>query len=161
MKKARVKELRGVEWKIEKNLVIKEEKIYVPKDVELRVEIIWLHHDVPAAKHRGQWKTVELVMRNYWWPGVMRDVGRYIKEYDLCQRMKNRTEEVAGKLKLSEVLEELWTHLMVDFIMKLPVVAGKYAILVVCDRLSKMTHFVTTIERTSAERLARLFRDNV
>ena len=79
-----MKELRGVEWKIEKNLVIKEEKIYVPKDVELRVEIIWLHHDVPAAKHRGQWKTVELVMRNYWWPGVMRDVGRYIEEYDLC-----------------------------------------------------------------------------
>ena len=91
----------------------------------------------------------------------MRDIERYVEGCDLCQRMKNRTEEVAGKLKLSEVLEELWTHLTVDFIMKLPVVAGKYAILVVCDRLSKMTHFVTTIERTSAERLARLFRDNV
>jgi len=75
--------------------------------------------------------------------------------------MKNRTEEVAGKLKLSEVLEKLWTYLMVDFIMKLPVVAGKDAILVVYDRLSKMTHFVTTTEGTSVEGLARLFRDNV
>jgi len=75
--------------------------------------------------------------------------------------MKNRTEEVAGKLKLSEVLEKLWTYLIVDFIMKLPVVAGKDAILVVYDRLSKMTHFVTTTEETSAEGLARLFRDNV
>ena len=52
-------------------------------------------------------------------------------------------------------------HLTVDFITKLPVVAGKDAILVVCDRLSKMTHFVATIEGTSAEGLARLFRDNV
>jgi len=43
----------------------------------------------------------------------------------------------------------------------LPVVAGKDAILVVCDRLSKMTHFVATTEGTSAEGLARLFRDNV
>jgi len=43
----------------------------------------------------------------------------------------------------------------------LPVVAGKDAILVVCDRLSKMTHFVATTEGTSAERLARLFQDNV
>ena len=75
--------------------------------------------------------------------------------------MKNRTEMPARKLKLSEVLEKLWTHLMVDFITKLPVVAGKDAILVVCDRLSKMMYFVATTEGTSAEGLARLFRDNI
>ena len=50
---------------------------------------------------------------------------------------------------------------MVDFITKLPVVAGKDAILVVCDRLSKMTYFVVTTEETSAEGLARLFWDNM
>jgi len=75
--------------------------------------------------------------------------------------MKNRTEEPAGKLKLSEVPKKPWTHLTVDFITKLPVVAGKDAVLVVCDRLSKMTHFVATTEGTTAEGLARLFRDNV
>ena len=52
-------------------------------------------------------------------------------------------------------------HLTVDFIAKLPVVAGKDAILVVCDWLSKMTYFVATTEETSAKGLARLFRDNV
>ena len=52
-------------------------------------------------------------------------------------------------------------HLTVDFITKLPVVAGKNMILVVCDRLFKMTHFVATMEGTLAEGLARLFRDNV
>ena len=75
--------------------------------------------------------------------------------------MKNRTEEVAGKLKLGEVLEKLWTHISVDFITKLPVVVGKDAILVVCDRLSKMTHFVAMMEGTMAEGLARLFKNNV
>ena len=45
--------------------------------------------------------------------------------------------------------------------MKLPVVAEKDAILVVCDRLSKITHFVATTEGTSAEGLARLLQDNV
>ena len=34
-------------------------------------------------------------------------------------------------------------------------------ILVVCDRLSKMTHFVAMTEGTSAEGLVRLFQDNV
>ena len=156
-----MKELRGEEWKIERELVSKEGKVYIPKDEELRAEIIQLHHNVLAAGYGGRWKTVELVMRNYWWLGVMRDVGRYMEEHDLYQRMKNRTEEVAGKLKLREVPEKPWIHLTVDFITKLPVVAGKDAILVVCDRLFKMTHFVATTEGTSAEGLARLFRDNV
>jgi len=103
----------------------------------------------------------ELVTRNYWWPGVTRDVGRYVEGYNLYQRTKNRIEEVVGKLKLSEVPEKLWTYLTVDFITKLPVVARKDVILVVCDMLSKITHFVATTKRTLVEGLARLFRDNV
>ena len=92
---------------------------------------------------------------------MTRDIGRYMKGCDLYQRIKNRLEEPAGKLKLSEVPKKLWTHLTVDFITKLLVVAGKDAILVVCDRLSKITHFVAMTEGTSAEGLVRLFRDNV
>ena len=80
---------------------------------------------------------------------------------DICQRMKNRTETSAGKLKLSEIPEKPWTHLTVDFITKLLVVAGKDAVLVVCDRLLKMTYFVVIIEGMSAERLEKLFRNNV
>ena len=65
-------------------------------------------------------------------------------------------EEIVGKLKLSKVPKKPWTHLMVDFITKLLVVVKKDVILVVCDQLSKMMHFVATTEG-----LARLFRDNV
>ena len=79
----------------------------------------------------------------------------------MCQRMKNRTEELAGKLKLSEVPKKPWIYLIVDFITKLPVVTGKDAILVVCNQLLKITHFVATTEGTLAEGLARLFQDNV
>ena len=86
--------------------MLKEGKVYVLKDEELRAEIIQLHHDVLAAGHRGQWMMVELVTRNYWWPEVIRDIGRYMQECNLCQRMKNRTEEIVGKLKLSEVPEK-------------------------------------------------------
>jgi len=50
---------------------------------------------------------------------------------------------------------------MVDFITKLLLVVEKDAILVVCDRLSKMAHFVTKMEGTSAVGLVRLFRNNI
>ena len=45
--------------------------------------------------------------------------------------------------------------------MKLLLVAVKYAILVVCNRLSKMAYFIATTKETLAEELVRLFRDNV
>ena len=50
---------------------------------------------------------------------------------------------------------------MVNFIIKLLLVTGKDIILVVCDRLLKIAHFVATTKEISAEELARLFRDNV
>jgi len=65
MKKAEVKALRENKLKIEGELVRKEGKVYVLKDEELRIEVIWLHHDMLVAKYRERWKMIELVTRNY------------------------------------------------------------------------------------------------
>ena len=54
MKKAEIRALKGKEWQLEGDLVLKEGKVYVPKDEELRVEIIQLHHNVPVIGHRGK-----------------------------------------------------------------------------------------------------------
>ena len=161
MKKVGVKTLRDEEWQIEEGLVLKEGRVYVLKDEKLRVKIIQLHHDTLIAGHRGQWKTVELVTRNYWWPGITKEMKRYVEGCDQCQRMKNRAEMPAGKLRPNKVPERPWQHISLDFITKLPVSKGYDSILVVCDRFSKMSHFVATTEKTTAEELARLFRDNV
>jgi len=46
--------LRENEWEIEKVLVLKEGKVYMPKDEELRMEIVWLHHDILVAEYVGR-----------------------------------------------------------------------------------------------------------
>jgi len=61
----------------------------------------------------------------------------------------------------NSIPERPWTHILADFITKLPLAQGYDSILVVVDRLTKMVHFIPTTEKTSAEGLARLFRDNV
>ena len=65
----------------------------------------------------------------------------------------------AGKLRPNEVPERPWQYISVDFITKLPMSKGHDLILVVCDRFSKISHFVAMIEKTMVEGLARLFRD--
>ena len=45
--------------------MLKEGKVYIPKDKESRAEVIRLYHDVLAVGHEGRWKIVELVTKNY------------------------------------------------------------------------------------------------
>jgi len=80
---------------------------------------------------------------------------------DRCDIYQKGIKAPARKLKLSEIPEKPWTHLTVDFITKLLLIAEKNTILVVCNRLSKMMYFVAIIERILAEELARWFRDNI
>ena len=123
LKKAGVKMLRDKEWEIEDRVVLKEGRIYVPEE-ELRGEIIRLHHDTPVGGHGGRWKTMELVTRNYWWPGVTKEVGKYVDGCDACQRYKNRSEAPAGKLMPNAIPEKPWSHISADFITKLPLAQG-------------------------------------
>jgi len=104
---------------------------------------------------------VELVTRNFWWSGVTRKVKRYVEECDSCQRNKNHTEQLAGKLMPNSIPNKAWTHISADFITKLPLAQGYNSILVVVDQFTKIAYFMPTTEKTIAEGLARMFRDNV
>jgi len=104
---------------------------------------------------------MELIGRNYWWPGITKEVGRYVDGCDACQRYKNQSKAPAGKLMPNAIPEKPWSYISADFITKLPLAQRYNAILVVCDCFSKMAHFIATMEKTSAEGLAKLFRDHI
>jgi len=92
---------------------------------------------------------------------VTKKVKQYVEGCNQYQRMKNRAEMPAGKLRPNQVPEKLWQHILVDFITNLPMSKGYDLILVVCDRFLKMSHFVAITEKTMVEGLVRLFRDNM
>jgi len=92
---------------------------------------------------------------------VTKEVKKYIKGCDACQRNKNRMEAPIEKLIPNTVPEKPWTYILVDFITKLLLAQGYNSILVICDRMTKIAHFVPTTEKTSVEGVARLFWDNV
>jgi len=102
--------LRYKKWREEDRVILKKGKVYMPKDEALRVEIIRLHHNMPIGRHGGQWKTVELVGRNFWWSEVTREMKWYVEGYNACQRNKNCTEQPAGKLMPNSIPEKAWTH---------------------------------------------------
>ena len=86
---------------------------------------------------------------------------QYVEGYDSCQRNKNYTKQLAGKLMPNSISKKPWMHILADFITKLPLAQEYDLILVVVDKLTKIVHFIPTTKRTSAEGLARLLRDNM
>jgi len=98
IKRAGVKVLRDEEWKDIDGVMYREEKVYVPKDEMLRAEIIRLHHDTPVGGHRGQWKMVELVTQNFWWPGITKEVKQYVEGCNACQCNKKLHRTTGRKI---------------------------------------------------------------
>ena len=99
IKKAGVKVLRSNEQQIEDELVLKKVKLYVLKDESLRLEIIQLYHNMLITEHKEQQKTVELVIINYQWLEVIKKIKQYMEKHNQCQKMKNRAEMPAEKLR--------------------------------------------------------------
>jgi len=46
--------LRDKEWREKNGIILKEGKVYIPKDKALRVKIIKLHYNMPIGGHGRQ-----------------------------------------------------------------------------------------------------------
>jgi hypothetical protein len=53
------------DWNFENGLLLCCGKVYVPKDQDLRLELLKLHHDTLLAGHPGRWKTLELLCHSF------------------------------------------------------------------------------------------------
>ena len=53
MKQVGVEMLRDKKWREKNGLMLKNKKVYVPRDEKLRAEVIWLYHDMPVEGHEG------------------------------------------------------------------------------------------------------------
>ena len=90
--------LWGDEWEECDGIVLFRGKVYVPLDAQLQHDIVEAHHDTPVTGHLGWWKTTELVVCNYWWPGMGCYIAKYVKGCDLCNQKKTFLTAPAGKL---------------------------------------------------------------
>jgi len=133
-------------------------RIYVPK--ELRQRIMHSEHDSKVAGHFRRERTMELVIRNFYWPNMETDIRKYCNECDNCQRMKSPRHAKHGLLHPLELACKPWTHISTDFITDLPESEGATMILVVVDRFTKMAHFIL-IRKKDSPTVARVYLENV
>ena len=114
------KAFNGAIWEKMVGLVARDGLIVVPKDRDLRRRIISAHHDTITAGHPGQFKTQELIKRNYYWEGLTHDVKTYVQGCPTCPKIKPNRQMPIGELVPTQIPERPWKIITMDLIGPLP-----------------------------------------
>ncbi|KAJ1579475.1 hypothetical protein NDA11_007601 [Ustilago hordei] len=144
-----------------RNLLTYRDSICVPDVDDLRLLIIQDRHNLPSVGHPGRRKTLSLVRRSFFWPGLSKFVHTFVDSCETCRRIKAAQHKPYGHLKSLPVPPHPWSSISMDLIEQLPPSSGFTAILVVVDRLTKMATFVPTTNTLDAPELAKLFLRHV
>ena len=140
----------------------RDQVIAVPNSPAIKRQILTELHESKYAGHGGEFRTVQLVRRYFWWPSLDNDCRAFVKGCAQCQRNKASTRRYAGLLQQHDMATQKWEQVSMDFITHLPkTAAGNDMILVVVDTLTKMTHFIPCTEHCTAEDTARLLLQHV
>ncbi|KAM8701654.1 hypothetical protein ACLKA7_001745 [Drosophila subpalustris] len=137
-----------------------EEENYVPWKLcvafDHRPRVLAECHDHPTAGHLCFRKTMARISQRYYWPGLFRDVARYVKQCEKCQKFKESQLKPAGRM-LTRQVEERFGTLCADFVVPLPRSKhGNTMLLVFFDAFTKWVELIPLRMATSAH-LERAF----
>ncbi len=144
-------------------LILFNDKISIPDNLQLRLDIISQCHDGVINGHPGREKTYNQVARaGYHFPGIRKFITTYVSGCQTCMRNKSPRHTRYGLLQSLPIPETPWTSLSMDAIVKLPLSGPYDSIMVIVDRLTKMSHFIPFTEKGfDSPELAKLFQKNI
>ncbi|KAK1432010.1 hypothetical protein QVD17_08874 [Tagetes erecta] len=146
----------------DKGIKVRFGRIWIPWTCKIKTMILDEAHKSKYSIHPGATKMYNDLKREYWWPGMKRDVVNYVERCLTCLQVKAEHQKPYGKMQPLEIPLWKWEHITMDLVTKLPKTAKGYdAIWVVVDRLTKSAHFIPISEAYSSERMAEEYINEV
>jgi hypothetical protein len=110
-------------------------RLVVPKSMV--TTILAHHHGVPLTGHLGRHRTQLMISSRYYWPGMAKDVGRWVKGCLLCARRKTPRPLRHGPLQSIMATRPLET-VAIDIVGKLPeTIDGNQYLLTMIDHFTR------------------------
>ncbi|KAG8501385.1 hypothetical protein CXB51_003461 [Gossypium anomalum] len=147
------------EFQIDDNDCLKfRSRLCVPRNSELISVILSEAHSSRMSVHPGSTKMYNDLKRQFWWPGMKRDISDFVSKCLICQQVKAKHQVPSGLLQPIMIPEWKWDRVTMDFVSGLPLSSSKKdAIWVVIDRLTKSAHFIPVRTDYSLDKLAELY----
>uniref|UniRef100_A0A8D0BYT7 Gypsy retrotransposon integrase-like protein 1 n=1 Tax=Salvator merianae TaxID=96440 RepID=A0A8D0BYT7_SALMN len=145
---------------VQEGLAYHRRRLYVPVE-PCREEVLRLCHESRPAGHFGLFRTLHLILRDFWWPRVRADVEWFVKSCPVCHHAKDPPGKPPRLFQPLPTPTGPWKVVSMDFVTDLAPSAGYTTIFMVVDLFSKMAHFVPCAEVPSAKETACLFVHHV
>ncbi|KAI3751827.1 hypothetical protein L2E82_22918 [Cichorium intybus] len=137
-------------------------RVWVPKHGEARKLLLEDGHFSRYAVHPGSTKMYRTLKPMYWWPGMKRDIGRFVERCLTCLQVKSNHQKPYGEIQPLPIPEKKLDHITMDFVTKLPRTPRGYeSIWVIVDRLTKSAQFIPYKEKYRVDQLAKIYIDEV
>ena len=94
-------------------------QVVIPDVAALKHDLMQEFHDAPTAGHPGMERTLDLISRFYWWPGMLMDVHAFVRSCPACQLNKS-TQRRRVPLETLPIPVRKWESVSIDFITHLP-----------------------------------------
>jgi hypothetical protein len=118
-------------------------RIVVPKNDEIRQQILDEAHLSRYSIHPGSTKMYHDLKQHYWWKKMKIEIACYVARFDTCRGVKAIHMKTAGPLQSLPIPTWKWEDISMDFIVGLPRTTKGYdSIWFIVDRITKIDHFL-------------------
>jgi hypothetical protein len=123
----------------EKGILWFKDRLVVPKDKELRNQVLAEAHSPKLSIHLGSSKMYQDLEPCFWWTKMKKEIAAFVARCDNCCRVKAIHLKPAGLLQPLSVLGWKWEEVCMDFIVGLPPTQKYFdSIWVIVDRLTSL-----------------------
>ncbi|KAJ4745738.1 polyprotein [Rhynchospora pubera] len=136
-------------------------RICVPNDARIKALILSEAHESGYALHPGGVKMYHDLRKYFWWPGMKKEVARFVEKCLICQQVKADRKKSAGLLQTLRRPKGKFESITMDFVSGFPKTKGRIeAVWVIVDRLTKVARFIPIRANVAAKELAEIFLRN-
>nr|GEV34048.1 putative reverse transcriptase domain-containing protein [Tanacetum cinerariifolium] len=138
------------------------DQIRVPLKGDVRTMIMDEAHKSKYYVHSRADKMYYDLKDRYWWPGMKKDIAKYVSKCLTCIKVKAVHQRPSSLLQQPEIPVCKWEGIAMDFVTKFPrTSSGHDTIWVFIDRLTKYAYFLPMRKDFKMDRLARLYLNDI
>ncbi|MBW0493029.1 hypothetical protein O181_032744 [Austropuccinia psidii MF-1] len=97
-------------------LLLFKDRLVIPSNCELQLDILQNCHDSLLAGHPGQENTVKLIKKDFYWAGMNQVIKAYVSPFQKCSRNKNIHHKKFLLLNPLQIPSGPWDSLSMYFI---------------------------------------------
>lgn len=95
-------------YQYHQGLITVDEKVYLGSQGDDKQAVLWELHDSLVGGHSGQDATYRRIAQFFFWPGMRKEIIKYVQDCDTCQRVKSGNQHPLGLLQPLPVPDQIW-----------------------------------------------------